>query len=104
MTYRPTIDDLNMYLQVTVEYKDRAGPKTQKVQQVSPYPVREDTNTSNDPPKYPGPEHTDWGGSTDCRLAYTRKDGYGQVHTRDRGCGNQRRRAGDGLRRRHRYR
>ena len=52
-TYRPVEADLNQYLQVTVEYKDRSGSKTRKVQQVSAYPVRRDTSTSNDPPKFP---------------------------------------------------
>ena len=53
MTYRPTIDDLDMYLQVTVVYVDRAGADPRTVQEVSAYPVREDIVTSNHPPKFP---------------------------------------------------
>ena len=53
MTYRPTIDDLGMYLRVTVVYVDpgRRDPRT--MQQVSAYPVRKDVNTSNQDPKFP---------------------------------------------------
>ena len=54
MTYRPTQDDLGKYLRVTVEYVDRAGPEIRDdVQAVSVYPVREDTNTSNQDPVFP---------------------------------------------------
>ena len=53
MTYSPTIDDLDMYLQVTVVYVDRAGADPRTVQEVSDYPVREDIVTSNQPPKFP---------------------------------------------------
>ena len=53
MDYRPTIDDLGKYLQVTVVYVDRAGADPRTVQEVSAYPVREDVVTSNQPPKYP---------------------------------------------------
>ena len=53
MTYRPTMDDLYKYLRVTVEYVDRAGPEVRTVQAVSAYPVRKDTNTSNQDPKFP---------------------------------------------------
>ena len=52
-TYRPTADDLSKYLRVTVEYVDRAGADLRTVQRVSAYPVRQDTNTSNQDPKYP---------------------------------------------------
>ena len=52
-TYRPTEADLGKYLQVTVEYVDRAGAAFRTVQKVSAYPVRQDTNTSNQDPKYP---------------------------------------------------
>ena len=53
MTYSPTIDDRNMYLQVRVRYVDRAGSESRNVDAVSEFPVREDTNTSNDRPKFP---------------------------------------------------
>ena len=53
MTYRPTMDDLGRYVQVTVEYVDRAGPDFRTVQAVSAYPVRKDTNTSNQDPMFP---------------------------------------------------
>ena len=70
-TYRPVEADLNQYLQVTVEYKDRSGPKTQTVQQVSAYPVRRDTSTSNDPPKFPD-QKTLSGGNAIVRTATER--------------------------------
>ena len=63
MTYRPTIDDLNMYLQVTVVYVDRAGPDRRRVQGVSTYKVRKDTITSNQPPKFPDQSTLIAGGS-----------------------------------------
>ena len=51
---------------------------------VSEFPVREGhCIPATIRPKFPDQKHADWGGSTDCRLAYTRKDGYGQVHTRE---------------------
>ena len=53
MTYSPTIDDLNMYLRVTVVYVDRAGRDPRNLQGVSEFKVREDTVTSNQPPKFP---------------------------------------------------
>ena len=53
MTYRPTIDDLGKYLQVTVVYVDRAGAASRTVQEESDYPVRKDVNTSNQDPKFP---------------------------------------------------
>ena len=53
MTYRPTIDDLNMYLQVTVVYVDRAGPDSREVSGVSEFMVRKDVVTSNQRPKFP---------------------------------------------------
>ena len=53
MTYRPTQDDLGKYLRVTVEYVDRAGTDVRKVEAVSDYAVRVDTNTSNQDPKFP---------------------------------------------------
>ena len=52
-TYRPTDDDLGKYLQVTVEYVDRAGADLREVKAVSDHPVRVDTNTSNQDPKFP---------------------------------------------------
>ena len=52
-TYRPTEDDLDKYLQATVEYVDRAGADLREVKAVSAYPVRVDTNTSNQDPKFP---------------------------------------------------
>ena len=52
-TYRPTENDLGKYLRVTVEYVDRAGPGLRDMQAVSAYPVRVDTNTSNQDPKFP---------------------------------------------------
>ena len=53
MTYRPTEDDLDKYLRVTVEYVDRAGPDLRDRAGVSAFKVREDTNTSNQDPKFP---------------------------------------------------
>lgn len=53
MTYRPTIDDLNMYLQVTVVYVDRAGADSRTVHAVSEFDVRKDIVTSNQRPKFP---------------------------------------------------
>ena len=53
MTYRPTIDDLGMYLQVTVVYVDRAGSDPRTVQGVSKFKVRKDIVTSNQRPKFP---------------------------------------------------
>ena len=52
-TYRPTEDDLDKYLQATVEYVDRAGADLREVKAVSAYRVRVDTNTSNQDPKFP---------------------------------------------------
>ena len=52
-TYRPTEDDLDKYLQATVEYVDRAGADLREVKAVSAHPVRVDTNTSNQDPKFP---------------------------------------------------
>ena len=52
-TYRPTDDDLGKYLQVTVEYVDRAGADLREVKAASAHPVRVDTNTSNQDPKFP---------------------------------------------------
>ena len=52
-TYRPTEADLRKYLQVTVEYVDRAGPVPRTVKAMSAYRVRKDTNTSNQDPKFP---------------------------------------------------
>ena len=60
-TYRPTEDDLGKYLQVTVEYVDRAGADLREVKAVSAHPVRVDTNTSNQDPKFPDQKHADWG-------------------------------------------
>ena len=62
-TYRPTEDDLGKYLRVTVDYVDRAGPLPRMLKEVSDYPVREDTNTSNQDPKYPD-QKTLLGGNT----------------------------------------
>ena len=53
MNYSPTIDDLDKYLRVQVRYVDRAGSESRNVEAVSAYKVRQDTNTSNDRPKYP---------------------------------------------------
>ena len=53
MTYSPTEDDLDMYLQVRVRYVDRAGSESRNVDVVSEFRVRKDTNTSNDRPKFP---------------------------------------------------
>ena len=100
MTYSPTIDDLNMYLQVKVVYVDRAGRDPRNLQGVSEFRVREDTVTSNHPPKFPDQSTLVGGAFPVSSHAYRRKDGDRQVHTRDRGCGGPRRRAGDSLRRR----
>ena len=63
MTYRPTTDDLGMFLRVTVEYVDRAGyvdtdgnpirDAVRTLEKVTDKPVRRDIVTSNIPPKYP---------------------------------------------------
>ena len=53
MTYRPTSDDLNIYLRVTVVYVDRAGADPRTVQEVSEFKVRTDIVTSNQRPKFP---------------------------------------------------
>ena len=53
MTYRPTIDDLDMYLRVTVVYVDRAGADSRTVHGVSEFAVRKDIVTSNQRPKFP---------------------------------------------------
>ena len=53
MTYSPTIDDEDKYLQVRVRYVDRAGPEPRNLDAVSEFKVREDIVTSNDPPKFP---------------------------------------------------
>ena len=53
-TYRPVDADLGKYLQVTVLYRDNvSGADIRKKATVSAYPVRKDTVSSNDPPKYP---------------------------------------------------
>ena len=52
-TYRPIEGDLGKYLQATVEYVDRAGADLREVKAVSAYPVRVDTNTSNQDPNFP---------------------------------------------------
>ena len=53
MNYSPTDDDEGKYLRVQVRYVDRAGSESRNVEAVSAYKVRQDTNTSNDRPKYP---------------------------------------------------
>ena len=53
MTYRPTPDDEDKYLQVTVVYVDRAGADSKTVPGVSEFAVRKDIVTSNQPPKFP---------------------------------------------------
>ena len=53
-TYRPTIDDLDKYLRVTARYRDNvSGADIREKAKVSANPVRKDTVTSNDPPKFP---------------------------------------------------
>ena len=53
-TYRPTIDDLGKYLRVTVLYRDNvSGADNREKATVSANPVRKDTVTSNDLPKFP---------------------------------------------------
>ena len=52
-TYSPTEADLGKYLQVTVEYVDRAGDALRNMSAVSAETVRHDTNTSNQDPKFP---------------------------------------------------
>ena len=53
-TYRPTIDDLDKYLRVTVLYRDNvSGADNREKATVSANPVRKDTVTSNDLPKFP---------------------------------------------------
>ena len=53
-TYRPVDTDLDKYLQVTVRYRDNvSGADTRTESAVSAYPVRKDSITSNDPPKFP---------------------------------------------------
>ena len=54
--YRPTTDDLGKYLRATVKYVDAAGgtpDDPNEAMVVSTLPVREDTVTSNDAPKFP---------------------------------------------------
>ena len=53
MTYRPTPDDENKWLRVTVVYVDRAGAEPKSVPGVSEFAVRKDIVTSNQPPKFP---------------------------------------------------
>ena len=97
--FQPNAVDLGKYLRVTVEYVDGAGDESRTLSKVTPYPVRKDIVTSNRPPKYPDQSTLIGGLSPECKRAYSRKDDYRQVHTRDRACGRTRRRAGDGLRR-----
>ena len=53
-TYRPVDEDLRMYLQATVQYRDNvSGAAIREEAEVSRYAVREDIVTTNDPPKYP---------------------------------------------------
>ena len=52
-TYRPLDADLDKYLRVTVEYVDGAGTESRTLHKVTDYPVRRDTETSADPPKFP---------------------------------------------------
>ena len=97
MTYRPTIDDLDMYLRVTVVYVDRAGAAPRTVQEVSDYAVREDTVTSNQPPKYPD-QSTLIGGNVIVRGGTDRFIPETAAAGTDVGA------RGDGLRRRNGYR
>ena len=55
-TYRPTSDDLDKFLRVTVKYVDAAGgtpDDPNEAMVVSTLKVREDTVTSNAAPKFP---------------------------------------------------
>ena len=55
-TFRPTSDELNKFLRVTVKYVDAAGGTVDDPNEamvVSSLPVREDTVTSNAAPKFP---------------------------------------------------
>ena len=52
-TYRPLDADFDKYLRVTVEYVDGAGTDSRTLHKVTDYPVRRDTETSADPPKFP---------------------------------------------------
>ena len=53
-TYRPVDADLGKYLQVTARYRDNvSGANTREESAVSAYPVRKDSVTSNDDPKFP---------------------------------------------------
>ena len=52
-TYRPVDADLSKYLQVSVQYRDKAGGAIRDAQIVSAYTVRKDLVTSNANPQYP---------------------------------------------------
>ena len=53
-TYRPTIDDLGKYLRATARYRDNVSQADIRTKaEVSAYPVRKDTVTTNDLPKFP---------------------------------------------------
>ena len=53
-TYRPVDADLGKYLQVTVRYRDNvSGADIRELSAVSANPVRKDTVTSNEEPKFP---------------------------------------------------
>ena len=70
MTYSPTSDDDDKYLQVRVRYVDRAGAEPRNLDVVSEFKVREDIVTSNDPPKFPD-QSTLIGGSSPTVAAPT---------------------------------
>ena len=63
MTYRPTPDDEDNFLRVTVVYVDRAGADARTVSEVSEFTVRKDIVTSNAPPKFPDQSTLIGGGS-----------------------------------------
>ena len=60
-TYRPTGDDLGKYLQVTVEYVDRAGADLRTVQGGIGLCGPGGHQHQQPGPQVPRPEHADWG-------------------------------------------
>ena len=71
-TYRPVDADLGKYLRVTARYRDNvSGADTREKSRVSAYPVRKDSVTSNDPPKFPD-QKTLTGGNAIARTATER--------------------------------
>ena len=106
MTYRPTIDDLEMYLRVTVDYVDRAGAELQAPSgKCPPIGCGKDIVTSNHPPKFPDQSTLTGVSSPTANPFYTgkrrlRTGSYPETAA----AGDQSRRASDRLRRQVGYR